>query len=816
MQNAEYWRRRAEILEAAKNQSAGSYTAAVEKQFNLAQKKLDEQIEQWYGRFAKNNQITLAEARQWLTGKDLAEFKWDVTEYIKYGKDAMIDPAFMKQLENASARFHVSKLEALKLKTQATVEQLYGQTAKQTTSLFGKIYTDNYYHTAFELQKGVGVGWDVASLNPHQIESVLSNPWTTDKQTFSDRIWKQKNDLLSEVHTQLTQNMILGKAPDDAIKAIAKKFNTSKSNAGRLVMTESAYFATEAQRKAFETLDVEEYEIVATLDSLTSAICQSMDGEHFPMSQFEPGVTAPPFHPWCRSAVAPYFDDDEGERVARDEETGKSYYVPQDMKYKDWKDQFIDGGDKVGLTPVDNGGVISWVKDVPPVPVTPEKKEYLTKKKLQEKITEADGELQTLTQEQMNVSGGYTHDEILQNGGDVDSFFWDNEPGKIKFNELQEQIEQLNINKTDWQELLDKKLTAEKTKALTKQQVTLQAEFDGLENKTYGGIWKDDVSTADWNAKQGSIQAKKDYFTQQLAGASPDDADKWKQLLADLDEFDAQGKHYHEIQSNLKKTQSELISLKKSATIKDTKDPFTQERRDAALWAKDTKEADDLLRQKCGEVWQSATAAQKDAIYDYTGSYSKFNEPLRGYEYGTNAYLGVGNVDLDKIGTNYGGYKPGQVKKQIDAMTAIIEKSSYSSDIWVQRGVEYTGMDKFFNIAPDDFYLSEKELAAKLLGTTPTDYGFFSTGVSKGKGFSHKPIIMNVYAPAGTKMMYAEPFSQYGQGAKRSWDGVSSQYSFGSESEMIFQRGTTFRITKVEKTGGKIYMDIEVIGQEVY
>ena len=359
MQNAEYWRRRAEILEAAKNKSAGSYTAAVEQQFNLAQKKIDEQIEQWYGRFAKNNQITLSEARQWLTGKDLAEFKWDVTEYIKYGKDAMIDPAFMKQLENASARFHVSKLEALKLKTQATVEQLYGQTAKQTTSLFGKIYTDNYYHTAFELQKGVGVGWDVASLNPHQIESTLSKPWTLDKQTFSDRIWKQKNDLLSEVHTQLTQNMILGKAPDDAIKAISKKFNTSKSNAGRLVMTESAYFATEAQRKAFETLDVEEYEIVATLDSLTSAICQSMDGEHFPMSQFEPGVTAPPFHPWCRTAVAPYFADDEGERVARDEETGKSYYVPQDMKYKDWKKTFVDGGSKDGLKPTNPSDIIS-------------------------------------------------------------------------------------------------------------------------------------------------------------------------------------------------------------------------------------------------------------------------------------------------------------------------------------------------------------------------------------------------------------------------------------------------------------------------
>lgn len=33
---------------------------------------------------------------------------------------------------------------------------------------------------------------------------------------------------------------------------------------------------------------------------------------------------------------------------------------------------------------------------------------------------------------------------------------------------------------------------------------------------------------------------------------------------------------------------------------------------------------------------------------------------------------------------------------------------------------------------------------------------------------------------------------------------------------MIFQRETTFRITKVEKSNGKIYLDMEVIEQEKY
>ena len=363
MNNKEYWRKRSEILEdALTNAYASKLTATVEGQFNLAQKTIDEQIEQWYGRFAKNNEITLVEARQWLTGKDLAEFKWDVNEYIKYGKDAGLDPAFVKQLENASARFHISKLEALKIKTQNTVEQLYGHMQMQTNDLLGnKIFKESYYHNVFQIQQGFGVGWNIAAVNPDVVESVLSKPWTLDKETFSDRIWTQKQSLIDEVHTRLTQNMILGKSPDEAISAIAKKFNTSKANAGRLIMTESAYFASEAQLYAYATLDVEEFEIVATLDGSTCGICGEFDGEHSPIIDFEPGVTAPPFHPWCRCCTAPYFSDDEGERFARGED-GEGYYIPQDMKYQDWKDKFVDKPEKDGIIDITEGGKYEQLK----------------------------------------------------------------------------------------------------------------------------------------------------------------------------------------------------------------------------------------------------------------------------------------------------------------------------------------------------------------------------------------------------------------------------------------------------------------------
>ena len=70
---------------------------------------------------------------------------------------------------------------------------------------------------------------------------------------------------------------------------------------------------------------------------------------------------------------------------------------------------------------------------------------------------------------------------------------------------------------------------------------------------------------------------------------------------------------------------------------------------------------------------------------------------------------------------------------------------------------------------------------------------------------------MNVYAPSGTQMMYAEPFSAFGNGGGSGWDGISPQSSFGSEAEIIIQRGASYKITKIERSGsGTIYIDMEV------
>lgn len=348
MKSSEYWQKRFSLLEDSRHNAGAEIYKTIERQYQRAKKEIESEISRWYRRIADNNGVSMAEARKLLKADELKEFHWGVDEYIKYGEEHEISGEWAKELENASAKFHISRLEALEINTRQSVEALYGKQQTLVSDFLGETYKSDYYHTAFELQKGFEIGFDIGTVNDDYLQKVLYKPWAPDGSNFSDRIWTNKDKLLNEIHTELTQSILTGADPQKAIDAISHDLDVSKANAGRLVMTESAYFGTLAQQDCFNDLGVEEYEIVATLDDRTSAICQSMDGQHFPMKDFEAGVSAPPFHVNCRSCTCPYFDDEfslGGERAARGED-GEVYYVPADMTYPEWKEAFVDGGSK--------------------------------------------------------------------------------------------------------------------------------------------------------------------------------------------------------------------------------------------------------------------------------------------------------------------------------------------------------------------------------------------------------------------------------------------------------------------------------------
>jgi len=315
-----YWGKRFESLELKDEKITSSFVAKAWEENDKAQAKIESQIESWYQRLAVNNEVSLADAKKLLSDRELKEFKWSVEEYIEKGKENAINKAWMKELENASARVHIDKLEAQKVLLQAEVEQLYLSKDKDLKEFLEKSYEDRHDGTIKEIQKGLNIDYEPYKIEPNTISKAVTKVWAADGKNFSDRIWEDKNKLVDFLHTNLTQNLIMGENSDKLVGKIAKEFNVKKHVAARLIYTERAAITEKANHDAFKKIGVKKYQIHAELDSETSEICKEMHEKIFSMSDFEMGVTAPVFHPNCRTTTIPYFEDAEAEEEVKEKE----------------------------------------------------------------------------------------------------------------------------------------------------------------------------------------------------------------------------------------------------------------------------------------------------------------------------------------------------------------------------------------------------------------------------------------------------------------------------------------------------------------
>jgi len=245
------------------------------------------------------------------------------------------------------------------------------------------------------------------------------------------------------------------------------------------------------------------------------------------------------------------------------------------------------------------------------------------------------------------------------------------------------------------------------------------------------------------------------------------------------------------------------------------------------------KDADKTLRGTLESVWAKATPEERNAAFEYSFSYKQFQEPLRGgsYGYGGGTGLSLRRIDWNNLGVGTMGKKPGEVKGYIKNLTSIIDKSSYNQDIRLERGTGLDGIAAMFGCSISQLQRSSvSTLTNMLVGSTGKDEGFTSCGSSDGGGFTNKDAVMHIDCPAGTKMLYIEPFGGWGgdapydaqklynQGKKcwQYWDGKAPQKKFGPQDETLIQRGTTYKCTKVERVNGKLHVYMQVISQDPF
>lgn len=231
-------------------------------------------------------------------------------------------------------------------------------------------------------------------------------------------------------------------------------------------------------------------------------------------------------------------------------------------------------------------------------------------------------------------------------------------------------------------------------------------------------------------------------------------------------------------------------------------DTRTQERKDAAKWFKNDDDANDFYFNETNTKaqWLAASTEEKKALHQYTAGSSYITEPLRAIK----GYY------------HYYTSRKDESERDVEQMTNIISRCYCTHDIWIKRDEGAWCAEYRWGIPDLSAYESKP---SALVGRIGVDESFMSCGSNKSTYFGSKPVILNIYCPKQTRLIYAEPFSEYGgkhdngtYTPGKSWNGASKPITT-NENEIILQRGTRFRITKAEFTAGKWYIDCEVLSQ---
>ena len=358
-----YWADRFTAEENRINELSKEQVKEAKRQYDIALKNTNQKIYEFYAKYAKDNNISMYEAKKRFNKKELKEFKMSLSEYVRKGQSLNITPddAIIKELKNVSSRVHIERLEALKMEIKAEIDLLSKTMENNLDKHLREVYRDTYYRSAYSIQKGLDKFSNIEKLNPELIESLVYKPWTKDNTNWSKRIWGNDSKLVNTLHTNLTQNIITGKPLKDIIDIVEERFNVERNIATRLIMTESAAYHSRAKERCMKDLGCEKYEVIATLDDRTSPICRTMDSKVFDMKDYQVGVTAPPFHSNCRTVTAPYYDKIDGDTNLRASRIEDDDYELVDVKdYQDWYDNYVEKNE-LGLTSNQKSAIMRYI-----------------------------------------------------------------------------------------------------------------------------------------------------------------------------------------------------------------------------------------------------------------------------------------------------------------------------------------------------------------------------------------------------------------------------------------------------------------------
>lgn len=299
MNSQQYWKKREEENLKKNLKTEAEYTKIISGYYDSMMDNIQKEINGFYGKYAKTEGITLAEAKRRISKLDIEAYERKAAKYVKE-KDFSKEANQEMRLYNATMK--INRLEMLK--ANIGLELVDGFDGLQ--KYFDQILTDR---TLSEFNRQAGILGKTIQNNAQAAHAIVNASFNNAR--FSDRIWMYQDMMKVELSKLLQTGLIQGQNPRKLAAHLEKLFGVWKSDAERLMRTELARVQTEAQKQSFERNGFTMYEFVA----LGSAceICRAIDGKHFEVKKMMPGENTPPLHPNCRCSVSAWEDSEDYE-----------------------------------------------------------------------------------------------------------------------------------------------------------------------------------------------------------------------------------------------------------------------------------------------------------------------------------------------------------------------------------------------------------------------------------------------------------------------------------------------------------------------
>ncbi|MFJ3386317.1 MULTISPECIES: minor capsid protein [unclassified Lysinibacillus] len=335
---SKYWESRAAQRELESQLIASKHLARMDEQLRIAQANIIQQIEVFYSRYAIDNKISYAEAKKYLTAKELKDFR-NITLHQFRAMSLLGDPEYDRILNAISYRARISRLEMLQLQIQMQMLELFGSAnglQAYTYSGLTEVYENSYYKSLYDIASFTAVYQPITKLTDDVMKDVLSYNWSGKE--FSKRIWGHEAQTIATIKIELEKSFKQGRSLIKTSRAISEATDVALSRAEALVRTEANFFHGLATNNAYIDAGIDHYQILATLDNRTSEICQEQDMKLYFVKDYKPGTNAPPFHTRCRTTTIAYFNEAE---YMKNETRMSANGRIEKMDYKKWKVKYV-------------------------------------------------------------------------------------------------------------------------------------------------------------------------------------------------------------------------------------------------------------------------------------------------------------------------------------------------------------------------------------------------------------------------------------------------------------------------------------------